>query len=108
MNKAAFLIASGGKHRDITICEALGRDILGRLYYQALASHLTSTSTFADMRDAVLDSLLDLYEGDPRYDRWRRSIINAFAAVGIGDSVPCRICFVAPIGCRAQPVLCPP
>lgn len=110
MNKAAYLISTGGTHRGITICEGLGRDVLGRLYYQALTSYLISTSDFSDMRDAVLDSLDDLYLGDPRYDRWRASITNAFAAVGIGTAVLCPIvCWIAPHICPPSPhIMCPP
>ena len=112
MNKAAYLITTGGSHRGITICEGLGRDLLGELYYHALTNYLTSSSEFDDMRDAVLDSLDDLYLTDARYDRWRASIINAFAAVGIGDAVTCPItCWVAPRRCPPAPdihVFCPP
>ncbi|MFQ6102267.1 MAG: M4 family metallopeptidase [Anaerolineae bacterium] len=111
MNKAAYLIATGGAHRGITICEALGREVLGRLYYQALTAILTPSSDFAAMRDAVLDALHDLYEGDPRYNRWRASIINAFAAVGVGSAVSCPLsCLIAPrILCPPSPLLaCPP
>jgi thermolysin len=67
MNKAAHLIVTAGTWRSITICEALGNDVLGRLYYQALTSHLTASLNFADMRQAVLDALDDVYAGDPRY-----------------------------------------
>lgn len=110
MNKAAYLIAVGGTHRDIKICDGLGREVLGRLYYQALTQHLTASSDFEDMLDAVLDSLEDLYLGDLRYDKWRRSIINAFAAVGVGDSVGCITCWIAPIICPPSPdiIQCPP
>jgi bacillolysin len=110
MNKAAYLISTGGTHRGISVCEGLGRDVLGRLYYQALTSHLISSSDFSDMKDAVLDSLDDLYAGDPRYDRWRASITNAFAAVGIGAAVICPIvCWIAPHICPPSPhILCPP
>jgi thermolysin len=89
MNKAAYLIATGGTHRGIRICEGLGREVLGRLYYHALETKLVPSSDFEDMRQAVLDALLDLYDGDPRYNRWRSSIINAFAAVGVGEAVLC-------------------
>jgi thermolysin len=116
MNKAAYLIATGGTHRGIKICVALGRDVLGRLYYEALTNHLTPSSDFADMRDAVLDALDALYLGDPRYDRWEAAIKNAFAAVGVGTAVSCpTICWIAPACppaptiCRISPVaLCPP
>ncbi|MDP3878774.1 MAG: DUF4332 domain-containing protein [Dehalococcoidales bacterium] len=108
-NKAAYLIAVGGTHRGITMCEALGNEVLGRLYYQALTAHLTASSDFADMRDAVLDSLDDLYAGDPRYGRWRATIINAFAAVGIGTAIGCPlICWIAPgiTFCPPAPTIC--
>jgi thermolysin len=110
MNKAAHLIAAGGTHRGIPVCDALGRDVLGRLYYQALTTHLTSSSDFEDMRDAVLDALDDLYSGDPRYGRWEASIINAFAAVGIGHQVLCiSICWHGPSLCPPAPgFVCPP
>jgi len=105
MNKAAFLIATGGTHRNITICEGLGREVLGRLYYQALTAYLTSSSDFADMREAVLDALDDLYFGDPRYDRWQASIINAFAAVGISTAVVCPLtCWISPADCQLSPI----
>lgn len=110
MNKAAYLIATGGTHRGITICVGLGRDVLGELYYQALTNHLVSDSDFTDMRAAVLDALDDLYLADARYDRWRASINNAFAAVGIGTAMPCpMICWVAPHFCPPSPhIICPP
>ena len=106
-NKAAHLIAVGGVHRNIAICEGLGTDILGRLYYQALTSHLTSGAGFDDLRDAVLDSLDDLYLGDPKYNRWRTSINNAFAAVGIGSALKCQnVCWLSPYLCPPQPDVC--
>lgn len=107
MNKAAYLIAVGGTHRGIKICEGLGREVLGRLYYNALTSHLTANSNFADMRQAVLNSLDDLYAGDPRYDKWRVSINNAFAAVGVGTAQMCpATCWLAPVPpCLPAPVL---
>ncbi len=110
MNKAAYLIATGGTHRGIRVCEGLGNDVLGLLYYQALTTHLISSSDFSDMRDAVLDSLDDLYAVNPHYSRWRASIINAFAAVGIGTAVTCPVtCWIAPFICPPAPhILCPP
>ena len=110
MNKAAYLIATGGTHRGIRICEGLGNDVLGLLYYQTLTTHLVSSSDFSDMRDAVLDSLDDLYSTNPHYSRWRASIINAFAAVGIGTAVTCPItCWIAPFVCPPSPhLVCPP
>lgn len=108
MNKAAYLIANGGTHRNVKICTGLGRDRLGHLYYGALTTHLVSSSDFEDMRDAVLDSLSDLYSSHSLYQRWRSSIINAFAAVGIGTAVACPplVCIHAPIQCKLSPIFC--
>jgi bacillolysin len=89
MNKAAYLIATGGTHRGIKICLGLGRTVLGKLYYQALTNHLVPSSGFISMRDAVLDSLDDLYKTHINYYRWKASIINAFAAVGVGNATKC-------------------
>jgi bacillolysin len=102
INKAAYLIAAGGTHHEITMCDALGCELLGQLYYRAL-NYLTPTSDFLALRDALLDSLEDLYgpkrfgryilanSGDPRYQRWAATITNAFASVGIGTAVLCPI-----------------
>jgi thermolysin len=110
MNKIAYLIANGGTHRGIKVCEGLGREVLGRIYYDVLTNNLTPSSDFSDMHDAVLDSLLNLYEGDPRYARWKASITNAFAAVGIGSPVKCSfmICPPLPGDCPPLPRICPP
>ena len=107
-NKVAYLIAVGGTHRSIRICEGLGNEVVGRIYYNALANHLTSGSQFQDLRDAIMDSLQDLYDGDPRYARWRTSVNNAFAAVGIGTALECgTVCRLSPqLLCPPQPHIC--
>jgi Zn-dependent metalloprotease len=101
MNKVAYLIATGGTHRGIKICTGLGRTVLGKLYYQALTNHLVPSSGFNSMRDAVLDSLDDLYKNDTSYASWKASITNAFAAVGVGNKIDCP-------GIIWQPTKCPP
>jgi len=83
LNKVAYLIAVGGTHRGINAGKGLGSEILGELYYHALRNYLVSSSDFSDMKEAVLDSLKDLYESNAEYKKWRASVINAFAAVGI-------------------------
>ena len=104
INKVAYLIAVGGTHRGIKICTGLGTDVLGKILYDAVCNHLTPTSNFAVLRDALLDALSDIYASDSSYDRWRSSIMNAFAAVGIGASVIC-----PPTVCSLKPfVICPP
>jgi bacillolysin len=110
MNKVAYLIATGGNHRGIKICTPLGRTVLGKLYYQALTNHLVPSSGFNSMRDAVLASLDDLYRNNSSYSVWKASIINAFAAIGIGNAINCpTICILAPRVCPSAPkIICPP
>ena len=67
----------------------LGKKMTAKLYYHALIHHLTPTSGFTAMREALLDSLEDLSKNDPNYEKWRSSIKNAFAAVGVGEVVSC-------------------
>jgi thermolysin len=107
MNKAAYLMATGGTHRGIKICTGLGNDVLGRLYYHALCNHLVPTSNFSAMRNAILDSLLDLFSSDAKYATWKASVTNAFAAVGIGSSVTCPkvLCYISPVKqCKIAPI----
>jgi bacillolysin len=87
MNKAAYLMAMGGKHRGVEMGNGLGNEMLGELYYHAMKNYLVMKSDFADMKEAVLDSLRDLYENHASYEKWRAVVINAFAAVGIGQPV---------------------
>lgn len=89
MNKVAYLVSTGGSHRGIKICKGLGKKMTGKLYYHALIHHLTPTSGFTAMREALLDSLEDINKNDNNYEKWRASIKNAFAAVGVGEAVVC-------------------
>lgn len=88
LSHAGYMIAVGGTYNSVNVCEGLGRDMLARLLYNAY-NHLLSTSTFTDMRQAMLDSLDDLFATSPLYNRWQAAINNAYAAVGIGNAVPC-------------------
>jgi bacillolysin len=67
INHAAYLTA-----------QDIGREKLGKIYYRALTTYLTSLSDFSDARQAIIQSAVDLYgEGSP----------EASAAAGGFDSV---------------------
>jgi Zn-dependent metalloprotease len=59
-NKAAYLIAAGGKQSGVTV-DGIGRVKTRDIYYRALTQYLTSDSQFIDMRDAAIQSAKDLY-----------------------------------------------
>ncbi len=92
LNKAAYLMAQGGRHREspeIRIDRGLGLDKLEKLYYHAVENHLGRhpEHDFAIFRDVLLLSLEDLCAREPA--SWNRRdgeiIRKAFAAVGIGE-----------------------
>lgn len=78
-NKAAALLIAGGHHRDITI-EPLGRDKVGRLYYDVLTRRLTSSAAMRDARNLSVYSARQL--GFSTHDVCQ--VINAFSSVGLG------------------------
>ncbi|ELK48027.1 peptidase M4 family protein [Bacillus sp. SB49] len=78
-NKAAYLLAEGGTHYDIEV-EGVGRDATEQIYYRALTKYLTATSDFSMMRQAAIQSAIDLYgEGSQEVT----SVNQAYDAVGI-------------------------
>src|SRR5690625_565239 len=59
-NKAAYLIAEGGEHYGITV-NGVGREVTEQIYYHALTHYLTRDSTFSMMRQAAIQSAIDLF-----------------------------------------------
>ncbi len=86
-NYAAYLIVQGGTHSSSGISvNGIGRGKAERIYYKALTEYLTSTSTFDDAKDALLRSCLDLLVTTIDIDFADcSSVINGYAAVGIGE-----------------------
>lgn len=86
LNKAAFLISDGGAHKGYSIT-GIGRDKMARLYYAVLTSRLTSNGTFNDVRNLTVAVAREWAQGGNRNGFTMRdvcSVINAFAAVGLG------------------------
>ncbi|MEL3970890.1 M4 family metallopeptidase [Rossellomorea oryzaecorticis] len=69
INHAAYLTA-----------QDIGREKLGKIYYRALTTYLTSLSDFSDARQAIIQSAVDLYgEGSAEVS----AAAGGFDAVGI-------------------------
>jgi bacillolysin len=58
-NKAAYLVASGGRFGGYKI-KGIGRDKTARVWYQALTTRLTSAANYVDLADALVSACTDL------------------------------------------------
>lgn len=89
MNKAAYLLTVGGVHAGSGIeVLGIGPEKAGRLYYEVLTSRLHSHSQFYDARDETIEQAQE-YVDHHEYGFVQSdvcSVMNAFAAVGYGDS----------------------
>ena len=87
-NKAGYLMVAGGTHHEITV-EALGKEAAQQIMYLALtvylASSIDSRWSFNQARIATIDACEQLYPGDFAN---LSSVMNAWAAVGVGDPAP--------------------
>ena len=59
LNKFAFLISEGGRHREVTVT-GLGRLKLARIAYRALTTKLNATSGLAQAAEAFVAACSDL------------------------------------------------
>ena len=95
-NHAAYLIATGGEHELSGIdVRGIGRAKTAQIYYRALSRYLTTSSSFMDARDGSIKACKDLAGGPSGIsDLDCSSVINGFAAVGLGgpdlddDAIP--------------------
>ena len=87
-NKAGYLMVAGGTHHEITV-EALGKEPAQQIMYLALTVYLESSIdsrwSFNQARIATIDACQQLYPGD--FSKLS-SVMNAWAAVGVGDRAP--------------------
>lgn len=88
-NKAAFLIAVGGTHRGITTF-GIGNFRTGKIYYYMVQNYLRTSypdNSFEEFREDLEAAAETLFPEDEQ--AWiRATVSNAFAAVGVGNSVP--------------------
>lgn len=80
-NKAAYLMAEGGTHHGIAVV-GMGRENMGKVFYETQINWLTRDSDFMDARDATLDAVVAIFPGDISK---HKTVQNAWAVVGIGD-----------------------
>ena len=58
-NKAAYLMAAGGRFRGYAI-KGIGKERTARVWYQALTTRLTSAASYIDLADALVSACTDL------------------------------------------------
>ncbi|MEC3884644.1 M4 family metallopeptidase [Halobacillus sp. HZG1] len=78
-NKAAYLLSEGGTHYEVNV-EGVGREATEQIYYRALTKYLTESSDFSMMREAAIQSAVDLY-GESSQEA--ASVASAYDAVGV-------------------------
>ncbi|WP_082234881.1 M4 family metallopeptidase [Halobacillus massiliensis] len=78
-NKAAHLLSEGGTHYDVEV-EGIGRKATEQIYYRALTKYLTPTSDFSMMRQAAIQSAIDIYGENSQQTI---SVKQAYDAVGV-------------------------
>ncbi len=85
-NLAFYLLADGGSHprgRSTTVVTAIGADDAAAIWYLALTSYMTSSTSYSGARTATLSAAGALYgTSSQQY----RSVGDAWTAVGVGGS----------------------
>jgi len=80
-NKAAYLMAAGGTHGGITVAAlAGGRTDMGKIWYLAQTTYLTSSSTFLEAKTATESAATALFGAGAKVT----TVTNAWKAVGVG------------------------
>lgn len=79
INKAAYLISEGGTHYGVNV-NGIGLDKMSAIFYRALTQHLTQSSTFSQLRAALVQSATELYGANGSETQ---AINDAFDSVGV-------------------------
>ncbi|MFT5089551.1 MAG: bacillolysin [Candidatus Latescibacterota bacterium] len=80
-NKAAYLMAAGGVHGGITVAALAGaRTDMGKIWYLAQTTYLTSSSDFLAAKQATEDAATALFGAGAKVT----TVTNAWKAVGVG------------------------
>jgi len=78
-NKAAHLTSEGGEHYGVEV-EGVGREATEQIYYYATSHYLTPNSDFSAMKQAAIQSAVNLYGEDSAE---KNAVEQAYNAVGI-------------------------
>ena len=80
-NKAFYLLANGGTHHLGGSMTGIGADEAARIWFLALTSYMTSSTTFEGARDATLNAATALYgEDSAQY----KAVVSTWCLVGVG------------------------
>ncbi len=83
-NHAAYLMAAGGTKSGVTVA-AIGRADTERIWYRALTTYFTTSTTFAGARTGTIQAATDLFGASSAQVA---SVTNAWSAVGVGGGTP--------------------
>nr|WP_083844945.1 M4 family metallopeptidase [Paenisporosarcina sp. TG20] len=78
-NKAAYLLAVGGTHYNISV-SGIGNEKTGEIFFRTLTQYLTPNSTYSQYRVASIQAATDLYGASSTEVA---SVKSAFTAVGV-------------------------
>jgi Zn-dependent metalloprotease len=84
-NLAFYLLAEGGAHprRGGAAMTGIGADAAAAVWYRALTTYMTSSTSFAGARTATVTAATDLYGADATE---AAAVGQAWALVGVGES----------------------
>ena len=97
-NKAAQLMADGGTFRGVTV-PGIGREAMGKIFYEAQINWLHTYSDFADARDATLDAVAVVFPNDAGK---AEAVAKAWDAVGLKAPSPITLS-IDPASFRVNP-----
>jgi hypothetical protein len=80
-NKAFYLLAKGGSHHLGGSMTGIGADAAARIWFVALSSYMTSTTTFLQARTATLNAAAALYGAGSTQ---QAAVASAWCLVGAG------------------------
>jgi len=92
-NQAFYLLAHGGTHRLGGSMTGIGADAAARIWFTALTSYMTSSSTFAGARTATTLAAETLFGNDSVE---RQAVARAWCLVGVGTCVTVEAVSVSP------------
>ena len=80
-NKAIYLLAQGGAHHLGGSMTGIGADAAARIWFVALSSYMTSSTTFLQARTATVNAAAALYGADSTQ---QIAVSSAWCLVGVG------------------------
>ncbi len=92
-NKAFYLLAKGGAHHRGGSMTGIGADAAARIWYLALTSYMTSSTTFANARVATMQAAAALYGAGSANET---AVGRAWCLVGVGTCVDVQAISVSP------------